>query len=405
MEKNTKDVDKLAKIIWNYHQIGHKLKKADLIMVMGSHDIQVAERGAELFFEGYAPLVLVTGGLGKITRKLWEKTEAEVFSDRMVEMGVPKEKIIIESKSANTGENVSNSKKLLLSKKILIKKVVLVQKPYMERRAYAIVKKLWPELSVMVTSPQIKFGDYVDSEMSHRDVINILVGDLQRIREYPKKGYQIVQKIPRTVWKAYEKLVSMGYTNHLIVPDEVKENVLLKNLTTIKVGGVAKYYIEVKSRLQLEEAISFAINRNLKIFILGGGSDILINNKGFDGLVLKYLGTDIKFLSKNKKTTLVTAGAGMIWDDLVKICVGRNLQGIECLSGIPGSLGAAPIQNIGAYGQELKDIFVKLTAYDTKLNKFVSLNKKECQFSYRESIFKQKKNWQRYVIVDVTLML
>lgn len=209
-------VEVLAKTIWDYMHMNHNIRKADLIFVMGSHDISVADRGAELFFKGYAPIILVSGGVGYFKPKSWDKTEAEMFSDRMLKSGVPQEKILLETNSTNTGENVIYSKKLIETEKIKVNSVILVQKPYMERRAYATFKKLWPEVKVMVTSPQVDFEKYVDSELNQESVINIMVGDLQRIKEYPKKGFQIEQKIPDNVWKAYKDLVKMGYTKHLV---------------------------------------------------------------------------------------------------------------------------------------------------------------------------------------------
>lgn len=178
-----------------------------------------------------------------------------------------------------------------------------------------------------------------------------------------------------------------------------------KNLTTFKTGGEIKYFFGVKDRQEVKRAVSFAKKHKLPIFILGGGSDILVNDRNFEGVVIKYMGDDSKFRILNSKSVQVTVEAGMIWDDLVAQAVRRGWQGLECLSAIPGTVGAAPIQNIGAYGQELSDVFVSLTAYDIQKDKFVEFSKKECRFGYRESIFKKKSHWQKYLIVDITLKL
>jgi UDP-N-acetylmuramate dehydrogenase len=135
-----------------------------------------------------------------------------------------------------------------------------------------------------------------------------------------------------------------------------------RNLTTFRTGGPVGNFVEVGNESEIKAASAFAKKNNLKIFILGGGSDILVNDKGFYGLVIKYIGKDINY----DKSGEVTAEAGVIWDDLVADTVNKNLQGLECLSGIPGTVGASPIQNIGAYGQEVKDTFFKLRAYDFK---------------------------------------
>ena len=150
----------------------------------------------------------------------------------------------------------------------------------------------------------------------------------------------------------------------------IKNNVLLSKHTTFKVGGKAKYYVEVKNKSELRQVVKFSKSKKIPIFVLGGGSDILISDKGFPALVLKYTDASLE-LSDGKSKVLVTAGAGMMWDDLVSICVQKGLQGIECLSGIPGSVGAAPIQNIGAYGQELKNTLVELIAFNI-LNSYFS---------------------------------
>ena len=131
-------------------------------------------------------------------------------------MGVPEEKIIIEKESKNTGENIIFTKKLLETIGFNPKKIILVQKPYMERRAYATFKKFWPGQNFIVASPDIPFEKYFNEEIFRDDVINLMVGDLQRIKIYPEKGFQIPQEIPADVWNAYEKLVEAGYSKHLV---------------------------------------------------------------------------------------------------------------------------------------------------------------------------------------------
>lgn len=214
MEKET--IRRLAKKIWNYHHMNQRLEKADCILVLGSHDARVAERGAELFLNGYAPLVVFSGGLGNLTKNIWSKPEADTFADIAIKMGIPKEKILIENKSTNTGENILFTKKMLAEKKIDPNRLIIVQKPYMERRTYATFRKLWPEKECIVTSPQVSFDNYPNEEINEDDVINIMVGDLQRIKLYSEKGFQITQEIPDDVWKAYEALVAEGYTKHLV---------------------------------------------------------------------------------------------------------------------------------------------------------------------------------------------
>ena len=213
-------IHNLAEKLWHYHQMNQQLEKADVIMVLCSHDTRVAERGAELFLNGWAPLLIFSGGLGAITSRLWNEPEADQFAAVAISLGVPADKILIENRSTNTGENVQFTKQLLAEKNIDPQKFILTQKPYMERRSFATFKKVWPEKDVIVTSPRVSFDvylqNYSNSGLTAGDVISIMVGDLQRIRIYPEKGFQIPQDIPSDVWAAYEELVAAGYDRHLI---------------------------------------------------------------------------------------------------------------------------------------------------------------------------------------------
>ncbi|HJU44980.1 MAG TPA: YdcF family protein [Vicinamibacterales bacterium] len=210
----------LAEKLWNYHQLHHELAPADVLLVLCSHDTVVAERGAELFLEGYAPLLIFSGGLGVITRQLWREPEADQFAAIAVRMGVPRERILIENRSTNTGENIQFTKQLLAEKQLSPERFIVVQKPYMERRSYATFKRHWPEKAVVVTSPRVSFDAYLESysnkALSPDDVVGIMVGDLQRVREYAARGFQIPQDIPDDVWAAYEELVRAGYNRYLV---------------------------------------------------------------------------------------------------------------------------------------------------------------------------------------------
>lgn len=206
--------------IWDYHHLDHQLAHADAILVLCSHDKVVAARGAELFLQGWAPLLIFAGGLGAITRGLWHEPEADQFAGIAIAMGVSKDRMLIENTSTNTGENIQFTKQLLAEKGLDPQAFIVVQKPYMERRSYATFRKVWPEKQVRVTSPRVSLDDYL-RECSHDalspdDVIGIMVGDLQRIRLYPAKGFQIHQDIPDDVWRAYEELVKAGYDKYLL---------------------------------------------------------------------------------------------------------------------------------------------------------------------------------------------
>lgn len=210
-----------AKTLWEYHHLHQKIMPAEGIIAFGSHDLHVAERAAELYLSGYGRYLIFTGGLGRITRSIWNKPEADQFAEVAMAAGVPEQAIYIENQSTNTGENIEYTKKLILDRQLPVHSVIVVDKPFKERRLYATLKKQWPALSFVVTSPQNSFEEYLEyyrssAQVSPDDFINIMVGDLQRIRLYGKNGFQIPQQIPADVWKAYLALVQQGYDKQLI---------------------------------------------------------------------------------------------------------------------------------------------------------------------------------------------
>ena len=214
------EIRELAERLWDYHHMNHRLERSEAVLVLCSHDTAVAERGAQLYLEGWAPLLVFSGGLGGITKNLWSEPEAELFASIARGMGVPGGRILVESRSTNTGENVRFTRRLLAERGVEPRSLILVQKPYMERRAYATFKNYWPEPRVVVTSPQVTFDEYLEGysnrALTEDDVVGIMVGDLQRVRLYPERGFQIPQEIPADVWDAYEELVRAGYDKYLI---------------------------------------------------------------------------------------------------------------------------------------------------------------------------------------------
>jgi uncharacterized SAM-binding protein YcdF (DUF218 family) len=212
----TPEILVLAKQLWDYHQVNHFIEKSDCILALGSHDLRVAERAAELYLQGFAPLVVMSGGLGNFTREMWTEKEADKFAKVAIQKGVPRDAILIENNSTNTGENILFTQKLLREKGLYPKSFIVVQKPYMERRSYATFKKHWPDKTLLVTSPQISFEQYPNEEIPMEKVIHIMVGDLQRIKVYPEKGFQIYQDVPEAIWNAYNKLIDLGFDQHLI---------------------------------------------------------------------------------------------------------------------------------------------------------------------------------------------
>lgn len=214
-------IESAAQTIWDYMLMHHKLKKADVIFVLGNRDTRVAERAAELFLEGWAP-ILLCGGSGSIhenkpgREKFKGTTEAEVFAEIAIAKGVSKKKIIIENESQSTAENFAFGMKKLNEHGIFPKTVIAVQKPYMERRTYATGMARWKDVEIMVTSPQLPLDEFLNEGRDLEYTINCMVGDLQRIIEYPRLGYQIEQNVPNDVLEAYKYLIDKGYTERLI---------------------------------------------------------------------------------------------------------------------------------------------------------------------------------------------
>ena len=208
-------------ILWDYHHLNQKITPADGIIGIGCHDLHVAERVSELFLSGYGKYIIFTGGLWRITKAIRNKPEAQKFAEIAIQKGVPKNSIYIEDKSQNTGENIKYTKQVIKENNIITNNVIIVSKPIQERRVYATIKKQRPELKFKITSPQYSLQEYIDyyknfPEVTVENFINVMVWDTQRMDIYWKNGFQIRQKIPKTVRNAYHKLVEQGYNKQLI---------------------------------------------------------------------------------------------------------------------------------------------------------------------------------------------
>lgn len=219
MIKTNSEIDDLAKILWNYHLMHHKLELADAIFVLGNHDLRIADYAITLFKSGWAPLLIFSGGITHKNPKLnidWDEPEAKIFARHAVERGINEERIIIECQSKNTGENFQMTGKVLKEHGLALNKFIVVQKPYMERRTYATGKIHWPDKTLVITSPPTSFEDYVSGDVPKKQIISFMVGDLQRIKIYGERGFQAPQEIPKEVWLAYSQLVDLGFTDRLL---------------------------------------------------------------------------------------------------------------------------------------------------------------------------------------------
>jgi len=183
----------------------------------------------------------------------------------------------------------------------------------------------------------------------------------------------------------------------------IQENIQLAPWTTLQVGGPARYFAEAHSEDDVREAIGFAEARHLPLFVLGGGSNLVVADSGWPGLVLKMAIGGVE-VSVQEGGMLFEAGAGVEWDDFVASAVARNCAGVECLSGIPGSVGGTPVQNVGAYGQEVSDTIDSVRVLDLREQQTVVLSRQACGFHYRASIFNRTERG-RYVILRVSYRL
>lgn len=185
---------------------------------------------------------------------------------------------------------------------------------------------------------------------------------------------------------------------------DVHTNIPLKNYTTMRLGGKARFMTDVHTASEVAEVCRNSRMQNLPIFILGGGSNVIVHDEGFNGIVVRNRITGFEVISDESGRVVIKVGAGENWDDVVRRTVETNLSGIEAMSAIPGTAGAAPVQNVGAYGQEIAETLVSVEAYDIEADRLVELSNADCGFSYRHSIFRGEAAG-RYVITSITLEL
>lgn len=208
------------KIIWEYMHMNMELCNVDCIIGFGNYNDDIALRAAELYKKGYSSKILFSGGLGRNTNDLWTRSEAERFADIAVGEGVPREDIIIENQSTNTAENIIFTQEKLASLNMNVTKILGVHQPFMERRIFAALKVYWPDIDAIITSPQLTINEYITNSvkqgLDEKTVIDVIVGDFQRIDVYAKRGYQIPQYIPGEVNEAFKVMVELGYTSQLI---------------------------------------------------------------------------------------------------------------------------------------------------------------------------------------------
>lgn len=205
-----------AKLIWDYHQMGHELRPCSAAIGLGSHDLGIASYAAELYRAQLFPTVVFSGATSKTTAAVFPRGEAVHYREHALELGVPDSAILVEPQARNTGENIVLSRKVLANAGVEVASVLLVSKPYMQRRAFATCRMVWPGVDVVCASEPLAFEDYVNAIGDERLVIDMLVGDLQRVIEYPAQRFAIRQDVPEHVDAAYRRLLRRGFDSRLL---------------------------------------------------------------------------------------------------------------------------------------------------------------------------------------------
>jgi uncharacterized SAM-binding protein YcdF (DUF218 family) len=211
--------DQAIGILWNYLSVSHPLEPSDLIVGFGSYDRDTARRAAALYLAGWAPVLLFSGGLGKGTEGFFERPEADVYADIALEMGVPKEAILLENRSTNSGENIAFTRALLERQNLRPRRLTVVHKPYMGRRVYAALCKQWPQVEARIAPSRQTWQAHLASALaqgtSREEVLCSMVGDFQRMELYAQLGYQTEQPKPPEAIEAFDVLARAGYDRYL----------------------------------------------------------------------------------------------------------------------------------------------------------------------------------------------
>lgn len=211
------EIRRSAQLLWNYLRIGAPIERCQAIVAFGSHDLRVAECAAQLWLEGWAPRLVLSGGLGYYTSTIWCEPESHKFRRIALARGVRPEAILIEDQSKNSGENVAFTRALLQSHGISLSHAICVQKPYMERRVLLTLRKQWPSCKFMLASPLIPFDRYPDKDIIElNQLIHVLVGQVDRIQKYPALGFTEDEVIPADVLNAKERLAEAGFCGLLV---------------------------------------------------------------------------------------------------------------------------------------------------------------------------------------------
>ncbi|MDZ4801899.1 MAG: YdcF family protein [Bryobacteraceae bacterium] len=212
-----------ARVIWQFHAPGWEVAPGDVVIALGTNDLRVAEFAADLFLRGFGRLLLCTGGIAHqddLLATRWDRTEAEMYADVAVGRGVPRDRVVLETRAKNTSENVRFSRALLGELGLEPQSVVVAVKPFMQRRAWASWQVGWPEMPASFASPVMGLDEYFTADLPADKILHILMGDLQRLWVYGQRGWSAPQEIPDEVRQAYRYLKAEGWTKHLLAGEE-----------------------------------------------------------------------------------------------------------------------------------------------------------------------------------------
>ncbi|MFJ4791773.1 YdcF family protein [Kitasatospora purpeofusca] len=205
-----------ALLLWHYQQMGHTLRPCTVAVGLGTHDLGVAAEAADLYLRGFAPRIVFTGGRNASRPDAFPHGEATHFAEHAIALGVPESAILCEPNARNTGENITFSRDLLTDAGVQVRSVLLVSTPYMERRAYATCRKVWPEVDIVCASARTGLPAYLEAVGDFRLVINSMVGDVQRVIQYPERGFAEPQLVPEEVRDALQRLITAGFDQRLM---------------------------------------------------------------------------------------------------------------------------------------------------------------------------------------------
>ena len=227
-QNNKDNIDKRLQEIWNYMKLNQTIPNVDLIIGCGCVNLDIPIKCAELYKKGLAPKILFAGGLGKVTKDNFQKSEAEIYKEIALKNGVLEKDIIIEDKSTNTGDNFRFAKEILTKNNIKWDSICIVHRPFGERRTYSSAQSILSDKEIYITSPSTTFEEYLTdlekrTETEIYNEISVIVGDIQRMIIYPQFGWQTKNEVPVAIIDAYDYLKKLGYDKYILEPPQIKK--------------------------------------------------------------------------------------------------------------------------------------------------------------------------------------